>query len=116
MSIIVTQNLVKRKTPIAHGCKYPICSTCKSSIDDLTYRFLIVKNQNMKHELLSFHYFFPCWDIIYICQNLIEFKIIKAGFSCDASIKKNPKALRNLRRNDDLWDLNKEMVNYERVI
>jgi hypothetical protein len=64
----------------------------------------------MKHELLSFHYFFPCWDVNYICQNLIECEIFKAGFSCDTSIKKNPKALENLRRNDDLWDINEEII------
>jgi hypothetical protein len=116
MNEVIIQSPISRKPPISHTCQSPICNTCKSPIDDLTYRFLIVKNRYMKHELLSFHYFFPCWDVNYVFQNLMDYEIIKAGFSCDASIKKNPKTLRNLRRNDDLWDLNKEMVNYERVI
>jgi len=83
--------------------KPPICYTCKSPITDLRYRFLIVKDRYMKHELLPFHYFFPCWDIDYVCQNLTEYEIFKAGYSCERSIKKNPKSIRNMKQNIDLW-------------
>ena len=92
-----TQNLV--------SVKPPICYTCKSPISDLRYRFLIVKDRYMKHKLLPFHYFFPCWDVNYVCQNLTEYEIFKAGFSCERSILKNPKYVNNLRKNSDLWDL-----------
>ena len=57
----------------------------------------------MKHKLLPFHYFFPCWDIDYVCQNLTEYEIFKMGYSCERSILKNPKSLRNLKQNFDLW-------------
>ena len=93
------------KTPVHHSHENPKCRTCKSSIDDLTYRFLIVKDKNMKQELLSFHYFFPCWDVHYVCENLVQHDIVHAGFSCDESILKNPKIVNNLRKNHDLWDL-----------
>jgi hypothetical protein len=59
----------------------------------------------MNQKTLSFHYFFPCWDVHYVCENLVQDDIIKAGFSCDESILKNPKAMYNLRKNPDLWDL-----------
>ena len=90
-----TQNLV--------SVKPPICYTCKSSIYDLHYRILIVKDRYMKHKLLQFHYFSPCWDIDYVCQNLTEYEIFKAGFSCEESILKNPKSIRNMKQNFDLW-------------
>ena len=84
----------------------PVCFTCQSSIDDLTYRIVIVKDKVFqKHKLLSFHYFFPCWDIDYVCQNLGEYEIFKAGFRCEESILKNHKAINNLRKNADLWNI-----------
>jgi hypothetical protein len=83
-----------------------ICFTCHSSIDELPHRFVIVKDKIFKkHKKISFHYFFPCWDIDYICQNLGEYEIFKAGFHCDESILKNPKAVNNMRKNADLWDM-----------
>lgn len=98
------QHLFPKKTPVVRP-KFPTCHTCKSSIDDPTFRFLIIKDEKMKHELLSFHYFFPCWDMHYIFKNLEGYEIFKAGFSCDASILKNPKYVNNLRKNPDLWEL-----------
>ena len=83
----------------------PICQTCKSSILDLPYRFLIVQDIKNKHKLLPFHYFFPCWDVNFVCRNLKEYRIFKAGFCCDRSVKKNSRLVNNLRKNSDLWDL-----------
>lgn len=104
------KNLTKQqhfsiKTPVRSTDKKPICHTCKSSIEDLTYRFLIVKDNQRNLELLSFHYFFPCWDVHYVCENLGKYEIFKAGFRCDKSILKNPKSVNNLRKNPNLWDL-----------
>ena len=93
------------KTPVHHFHDNPACSTCKSFIDDPIPRFLIVKDKNMKQKILSFHYFFPCWDVHYVCENLVQDDIVKAGFSCNESILNNPKHIENLRKNPDLWDL-----------
>ena len=98
MSIILNQKSLSENNPV--------CYCCKSSIDDLPYRVVIVKDKMFKkHKLLSFHYFFPCWDVHYVCENLMKYEIIKAGFRYDASILKNPKLINNLRKNGDLWDL-----------
>ena len=93
------------KSAICINENHPICQTCKSSISDLPYRFLIVKDIKDKHKLLPFHYFFPCWDVNYVCGNLTEYRIFKAGFCCDSSVKKNSRLINNLRKNSDLWDL-----------
>ena len=94
-------------SPLKHNdSEATICHTCKSSIDELPFRFLIVKDRFFqKHDFLSFHYFFPCWDVDYIFKNLGDFEIFKAGYRCDESILKNPKAIENLKRNEDLWDI-----------
>jgi len=84
----------------------PICQTCKSKIQDPTFRFLVVKDKIFKkHKMISFHYFFPCWDVEYVCKNLKDFEIFKAGFCCDKSILKNPSTINNFRKNECLWDL-----------
>jgi len=93
------------KSPICLNNDLPICYTCKSFIQDLPYRFLIVKDMVKKHKLLPFHYFFPCWDVNYVCQNLTEYQIFRAGFCCERSIKKTPKVINNFRKNSDLWDI-----------
>ena len=100
-----SSKLIRQKQAVLLNEIYPVCHTCKSSIIDLPYRFLIVKDIAEKHKLLPFHYFFPCWDVNFVCKNLTEYKIFKAGFCCDESIKKNPKVINNLRKNSDLWDL-----------
>ena len=105
MSELINQKLVTTKTPVFQSTDLPFCHTCNSIIYDLPYRFLVVKDQNDRHEMLSFHYFFPCWDVNYVCQNLENYKISKAGFICDSSIKKNPTMLKNFQKNLDLWDV-----------
>ena len=83
-----------------------LCETCKSPIDNYPSRFLIVKDKIFeKHKILNFHYFFPCWDVDYVLQNLSGCEIIKAGFYCDESILKNPKTVVNMKKNLSLWDV-----------
>jgi len=83
-----------------------ICETCNCPIGEYPSRFLIVKDKIFeKHKMLHFHYFFPCWDVDYIIQNLSEYEIFKAGFSCDQSILKSPKIISNMKKNLSLWDL-----------
>ena len=105
MQKTINQKIVNVKTPISQSTDIPFCQTCNSLIYDLPYRFLVVKDEYGKHEMLSFHYFFPCWDVDFVCQNLSGSKISKAGFICDSSIKNNPKAINNFRKNLDLWDV-----------
>ena len=96
------------KNPIRkhHLEEYPVCHTCKSKIEDPTFRILIVKDKIFyKHKRISFHYFFPCWDIEYVCKNLKDYEIFRAGFCCDKSLLSNPMSINNLRKNSDLWDI-----------
>ena len=97
--------LISNKAPVRPIQRSYICETCKSPIEDSTFRFLIVKDDNFKQEQLSFHYFFPCWDVNFVCNILGTRKILQAGFDCDESILKNPKAVNNLRQNYELWDV-----------
>jgi len=83
----------------------PKCHTCKTQIENLPFRFLIVSDLFQNESILGFHYFYPCWDVNYICHNLPEMKILKAGFCYDENILKSPDKIKNLKRNLDLWDL-----------
>lgn len=96
------------KKPIKKYCsdENPECHTCKSKIEDSTYRFLVVEDRIFhKHKMLTFHYFFPCWDVQYVCENLRDYEIFKAGFCCEKAVLNNPKAINNLRKNGALWDI-----------
>ncbi len=105
-TVLVKSPVIQKvRSPVVHTHKSEICHTCKSPIDDATSRFLVVKDGFQNKKILSFHYFFPCWDVDYIFQNLTEYEIFKAGFQCDESILKNPRSVNNLRKNADLWDL-----------
>ncbi|MGD8638583.1 MAG: hypothetical protein PVG43_06765 [Nitrosopumilaceae archaeon] len=105
MSQLLNKKTVTKKSPIFQPGKNSFCYTCKAPIYDLPYRFLVVKNQQNKHKMISFHYFFPCWDIDFVCKHLEDLKIAKAGFICDSSIKKTPKIISNYKKNLDLWDI-----------
>ena len=102
MQSILKPKLRIPKTPISFSQKVSCCHTCNSPIDDLPCRFLVVKDEFNKHKMLKFHYFFPCWDVEFVFQNLVGLTISKAGFIFDESIKKNPKIMNNI----DLWDIN----------
>lgn len=97
--------LVSHKAPIRHNHILPICETCKSPIEDSTFRFLLVRDENSEKEKMSFHFFFPCWDVNYVCDSLGTRRILQAGFECDESILKKPNWVNNLRQNCDLWDV-----------
>ena len=98
--------IMNKQTKSDKSLANPKCHICRSEISDSTYRFLIVKDKMFqKHKMLSFHYFFPCWDLEYTCRNLEDYEIFKAGFCCDQSMLENPQAITNLKRNEALWDL-----------
>ena len=97
--------LISNKPPVRHSHRLPVCETCKAPIEESTFRFLIVNDEDLKEEQLSFHYFFPCWDVNYVCDSLGTRKILQAGFDCDESILENPKSVNNLKQNCDLWDV-----------
>jgi len=83
----------------------PTCCTCKTQIENLPFRFLIVEDNFKNESVLGFHYFYPCWDVNYISSNLTGLKILKAGFCYDENILKSPSKIKNIKRNVDLWDL-----------
>lgn len=97
--------LVSKKIPVKSSYQFPICETCKAPIEDSTFRFLIVQDDKSNQEQLSFHFFFPCWDVNYVCSRLSEQKILHAGFDCDEGVLKNPQIVNNLQKNCDLWDV-----------
>ena len=105
MSELINQKRVTVKSPILQSNKVSFCHTCKAPIYDLPYRFLVVNDYKNKHQMISFHYFFPCWDIEYVCKNLNDYEIFKAGFCCDKSLLRDPRSINNFRKNPELWDI-----------
>lgn len=96
--------LISKKSPVRSNHRFPVCEICKAPIEDSAFRFLLVQDEKTE-ENLSFHFFFPCWDVNYVCSILSTKKILQAGFECDESILKNPQIVNNMRKNCDLWDV-----------
>lgn len=81
----------------------PVCNTCNCEIQDSHSRVLSITDKSGIPIVLNYHYFFPCWDPLRFYQEYPYHRIISAGYSCDYNVLKNPKILRNLKNNLDLW-------------
>ncbi len=81
----------------------PVCSVCMREIEESTHRIVIFQDNEKNVTVKKFHYYFPCWDMEYICQKYLDYKIVNVGFSCEKSILKNHNQVRNLQRNLSLW-------------
>ena len=81
----------------------PVCDVCLHEIDESIHRIIIFQNSEKNPTVKRFHFFFPCWDMDYICQNYADHKIVKAGFSCEKNIL-NVDKIRRLQRNYSLWE------------
>ncbi len=81
----------------------PICDTCLTRLDDSPFRKLVLKEKNGVPLIICIHYFAPCWDQDLINEKYSNYEIVFAGFSLDSKSLPNPKAIRNLQNNLDLW-------------
>jgi len=81
----------------------PMCNVCLKELNESIYRIVIFQDKEKNLIVKNFHFFFPCWDIEYICQEYFAYKIVNLGFSCEKTILKNHKKVRNLQRNLSLW-------------
>ncbi len=82
----------------------PVCGVCLTEIGDSIHRIVIFQDKEKNPVVKRFHYFFPCWDMEYVCQNYMGYKIVTLGFSCEKTILNNHKKVRNLQRNFSLWE------------
>jgi len=80
------------------------CGVCLTEINDSIHRIVIFQDKEKNPIVKRFHYFFPCWDLDYMCQNYMGYKIAKLAFSCEKTILNNHKQVRNLQRNLSLWE------------
>jgi len=82
----------------------PICDTCLEQIDYLPYRIVSLADKTDIPKMRYFHYFYPCWDLNLFFQRYTDSQIISVAFSCDVNILENPRIVRNMKQNLDLWD------------
>jgi len=81
----------------------PTCNVCLREMDESIYRIVIFQDKEKNLTVKKFHFFFPCWDIEYVCQKYLDYKIVNLGFSCEKTILNNHQKIRNLQRNLSLW-------------
>ena len=89
--------------PSENICEKQICATCNCKIQDSFSRIVNIIDMPGNLTVLYYHYFFPCWDFDLICQTFPNYKIDSAGFSFDSEVLPDPKKLRNMKKNMDLW-------------
>jgi len=82
----------------------PICDTCLTRLEDTPFRKLVLKDKKGEPLIVCIHYFSPCWDFDLLNEKYHSHDIVYAAFSMKSkNLTKNPKVLRNLRNNYDLW-------------
>ena len=81
----------------------PVCNVCLCKIQEPIHRIVIFRDNNKNPSVKRFHYFFPCWDMDYICNKYIGHKIIKRGFSCDEHLI-NHKLIQELQQCSAFWE------------
>lgn len=79
------------------------CDTCKEEIGYNISKILILENKDGGRKFLSFHFFFPCWDIDFLCQKYPNMTIDRMGFSFpqDMTISKN--SISKIKKNLEYW-------------
>lgn len=87
---VLNSSFLSEKDTKHQSSKSHVCSTCKKEITDIA-RILIMRDRDGGPRLLSFHYFFPCWDMELLCQQYPNLRIDKVGFSIpeNMAIKEN---------------------------
>ena len=103
MEIQPKLQLISKKIPVQNFHKFPICETCKAPIEDSTFRFLIIQDEKLRQKQLSYHFFFPCWDVELLCQKYPNLIIDKLRFSFPKKMKLNNNSMQDLQNNFDFW-------------
>lgn len=81
----------------------PECIVCKKEIELEPYRMISLVDKSGTPSVLHFHYFSPCWDLDRFFDEHIDDRIVSFAYSCNESILENPRIIRNMRNNLDLW-------------
>jgi len=89
-------------TAKAHSLEKHFCDTCKEEIPDIS-RVLLMRDIDGGPRLLSFHYFFPCWDMDLLCQQYPNLAIDRIGFSIPKNIRMKESSIKDMRANIELW-------------
>ena len=79
------------------------CKTCKKEIGSEISRILLMRDKDGGPCLMTFHFFFPCWDFKQLCSEYPQLTIDKAGFSLPESISMNQNSLLKLQKNLEFW-------------
>lgn len=83
--------------------KKHFCKTCKKEIDSEISRILLLRDKDGGPRLMTFHFFFPCWDFEQLCSEYPQLTIDKAGFSLPQSISMTQNSFLNLQKNLEFW-------------
>jgi len=97
---VLNSSFLSEKDTKHQSSKSHVCSTCKKEITDIA-RILIMRDRDGGPRLLSFHYFFPCWDMELLCQQYPNLRIDKLGFSFPENMPIKENSMKNMLENLD---------------
>jgi len=79
------------------------CETCNEEIGFNISKILILKDKDDGRKFLSFHFFFPCWDIDLLCQKYPNMTIDRIGFSFPQGMSISEDAVSKIKKNLEYW-------------
>jgi len=94
--------LTGETTTIHHSSEKHVCSTCKEEIADIS-RVLIMRDRDGGPRLLCFHFFNPCWDMEFLCQQYPNLIIDTIGFSIPENLVMSKNSIKKIQKNQELW-------------
>ena len=74
------------------------CETCNEEIGLNISKILILKDKDGGRKFLSFHFFFPCWDIDLLCQKYPNMTIDRTGFSFPQGMSISEDAISKIKK------------------
>ena len=100
----------KEKTTDCYSSVKLVCDTCKTEIKEEISRVVLMRDRDGGPRLLSFHFFFPCWDFENLVQRYPNLRLDHAGFSVPESIKMDQSSITDLQNNLKMWYYPQEVM------
>ena len=100
---ILDQFFSMEKTTKNYSTEKLVCDTCKEEITSDICRFLVMYDKDGGPCLLSFHFFFPCWNFEDLCQKYPNLTLERAGFTVPENISMHEKSIKDLQNNLSFW-------------
>ena len=81
-----------------------VCNSCHKEIKKEIGKFLIMRNIDDNPQILSYHFFYPCWDFEKIIKQYSNLSLEKSGIIIPENLSISKCGMKELREKQEFWD------------